>query len=144
MTAFPPKWSRLARLGFVFLVCSSLLLSACGDDDDDEGATSDDTEESTNTTAAPAADAKEAAVTIKTFMFNPSSLPVQAGTTVTWTNEDQILHTATSGTPEKADGTFAGPMDGAGTTFVFTFDNPGTFKYFCERHNTMTGEVIVS
>ncbi len=69
---------------------------------------------------------------------------MKAGTTVTWTNQDQILHTATSGaTPGTADGKFDGPMDGVGKSFTFTFDQSGTYAYFCNRHNSMTGTVVV-
>jgi plastocyanin len=83
-------------------------------------------------------------VTVRQFQFMPAELVVEAGTTVTWANQDQILHTATSGaTPGQADGTFDGPMDGAGKSFSFTFEKPGTYPYFCSRHNSMVGKVIV-
>ena len=86
------------------------------------------------------------AVTAKLFTFSPTPLTVKAGTKVTWTNDDQILHTVTSGSPPpgSADGTFNGPMDGKGTSFAFTFERPGTYRYFCMRHNQMTGQVDVS
>lgn len=93
-------------------------------------------------TTAPASTA--GAVTVKQFQFMPAELVVKAGTTVTWTNQDQILHTATSGaTPGTTDGTFDGPMDGAGQSFRFTFAQPGTYPYFCSRHTSMTATIIV-
>jgi plastocyanin len=74
----------------------------------------------------------------------PPELVVKAGTTVTWTNQDQILHTVTAGaTPGTADGKFDGPMDGVGRGFAFTFDQAGTYPYFCSRHNSMTGTIVV-
>ena len=85
-------------------------------------------------------------MTAKLFTFAPTPLTVKTGTKVTWTNDDQILHTVTSGSPPGAgDGLFNGQMDGRGTSFVFTFERPGTYKYFCMRHpGSMTAEVDVS
>jgi plastocyanin len=74
----------------------------------------------------------------------PKDLMIKVGTKVTWTNQDQILHTATSGaTPGTPDGKFDGPMDGVGQSFSFTFSEPGTYPYFCSRHTSMTGTVVV-
>ena len=84
------------------------------------------------------------AVTAKLFTFSPSPLTVKAGAKVTWTNDDQILHTVTSGTPGAADGAFNGQLDGNDASYAFTFERPGTYKYFCMRHNQMTGQVDVS
>jgi plastocyanin len=133
------KGTRLARRrpvgrGVALLVVFGLVLAGCGGGDD-EGATSETT---TATTAAANT------VTISGFTFKPTPLEVKAGTAVTWTNKDEILHTVTSGAPGMADGKFSGMLDGKGKTFSFTFDQPGTFKYFCERHNSMTGEIVVS
>ncbi len=85
-----------------------------------------------------------AAVTIKTFEFQPVPLAVKAGTRVTWTNTDDIEHTVTSGTPESRDGRFNSPLDGKGATFTFTFTQAGTYPYFCDRHNHMRGEIRVN
>ncbi|MGH8999115.1 MAG: cupredoxin domain-containing protein, partial [Acidimicrobiia bacterium] len=93
---------------------------------------------------APPPPPGRAAVEISQFYFKPSPLTVTAPTTVTWTNRDNILHTATSGTPESPDKRFDGPMDGAGTSFEFTFTRPGSYKYFCSRHKSMVGEVVVN
>lgn len=138
-------WSvraRLARTGLALLVAFGFILAACGGDSGDKAAKDETTEEP----AAEPGQAEEAdsAVTIKGFIFKPSPLPVKAGTRVTWTNEDQIQHTVTSGAPGSKDGKFDGTLDGAGKTFTFTFDTPGTYAYFCDRHNSMTGEVVVS
>ncbi len=84
-----------------------------------------------------------ARVAIQTFQFQPSSLEVAAGTTVTWTNGDDILHTVTAGAPGAADGRFNGTLDGRDTTYQFTFTVPGTYAYFCSRHESMRGEVRV-
>jgi len=84
-------------------------------------------------------------VTVKLFSFSPNLLTVKADTLVTWTNFDDILHTVTTGTPATGPATFDGKLDGKGASFAFTFDKPGTYKYFCQRHpDAMTGEVDVT
>jgi plastocyanin len=88
------------------------------------------------------------AVTVKGFVFDPSPLTVEVDTDVTWTNQDQILHTVTAGTTSGGDdaaksGLFDIPLDGAGKTFTFTFDKSGTYQYFCDRHHSMMGKVVV-
>jgi plastocyanin len=102
-------------------------------------------------------EARPAAVTVEHVAFSPASLEVDAGTEVTWTNRDAaVVHTATSGipgdkgvpgrdngTPPEPDGTFDGEMDGADASFSFTFDEPGTYAYFCRVHQSMTGEIVV-
>lgn len=85
-----------------------------------------------------------AAVTVKTFAFQPSPLQVKAGTTVTWTNTDDILHTATSGARGSADGVFDLRLDGSGSTGDATFEQPGTFTYHCTIHPGMDGTVEVT
>jgi plastocyanin len=82
-------------------------------------------------------------ITIQTFQFKPAKLEVKAGTQVTWINQDDIRHTVTSGAPEKKDGRFDAPLVGKGKSFSFTFAQPGTYSYFCERHEHMRGEVQV-
>ena len=91
-------------------------------------------------TAALGADSD---VTIKTFQFKPTPIEVKAGTRVTWANADDITHTVTSGTPESRDGQFNTGLPGKGTTFSFTFSKAGTYTYFCDRHQSMRGEVRV-
>jgi len=80
-----------------------------------------------------------AAVTIGGFAFQPGSLEVAAGTTVTWTNDDPTQHTVTAG-----DGSFDSGALASGATFSHTFDASGTFAYACAIHPTMTGTVVVS
>lgn len=84
-----------------------------------------------------------ASVAVQGFLFQPDVIEVPAGTTVTWENTDKILHTATAGEPGSPSGLFDGRMDGADTSFSYTFDAPGTVSFFCTRHLHMRGEVIV-
>lgn len=63
--------------------------------------------------AAPPARAQQG-VTVQLFQFKPGQIEVKAGTRLTWTNQDDITHTVTSGTPEQRDGRFEVPLDGRG------------------------------
>lgn len=67
-----------------------------------------------------------------------------AGSTVTWTNQDAILHTVTAGTATHPETTFNAKMNGAGSTFSFTFTKPGTYPYHCRIHLVMQGVVHVT
>jgi plastocyanin len=66
---------------------------------------------------------------------------------VTWTNVDAIVHTVTSGDSDGRVGTPSGLFDSGdmvqGDQFSFTFDEPGTYPYYCVPHPWMTGTVIV-
>ena len=96
------------------------------------------------TTAATSQGTSNEDVIVRTFMFDPSPLHVETGTTVTWTDRDRIDHTITSGTPKDPSGTFDGSLPHEGATFTFRFDEPGTYPYFCRIHNVMRGEIVVS
>jgi plastocyanin len=92
-------------------------------------------------TAAPATAAR-AGIDISGFAFKTATLDVTKGTTVTWSNKDNTTHHVTSGTSPTSDGTFDGAV-AAGGTFSFTFNDAGTFKYFCSIHPSMTGTITV-
>ena len=67
--------------------------------------------------------------------FNPMEITIQAGESVTWTNQDLIVpHTATSGNPGDEDlgAIFRSALLGQGDTFTHTFEDAGEFVYFCE------------
>jgi plastocyanin len=77
-------------------------------------------------------------VSISNMMFQPSSISVQHGTTVTWTNNDSVPHTVT--------GNNGGPSSAVlqpGQTYSYTFNQTGTFPYHCSIHPYMTGTVTV-
>jgi plastocyanin len=84
------------------------------------------------------AGADDAAVKIDNFTFTPKSVTVKAGTTVTWTNQDDIPHTVTSTTKQFK----SKPLD-TDDKFTFTFTTPGTYEYFCSLHPHMTGTIVV-
>jgi amicyanin len=82
--------------------------------------------------------AADVAVKIDNFVYNPQQITVKAGTTVVWTNHDDIPHTVTSST-----GVFRSKALDTDDTFSFTFTTPGTYKYFCALHPHMTGSIVV-
>jgi len=76
--------------------------------------------------------------------YDPTVLEVSVGTTVQWNNEDNTMHTATSGTPDNgADGVFDSDILSAGDKHEFTFSDAGSFDYYCILHPWMTGTVNV-
>jgi plastocyanin len=86
----------------------------------------------------------DSGITIRTFAFGPRTHEVVAGTTVVWTNMDDIEHTVTSGTPDRPDGAFDHPLPKRGATAGVRFDSVGVWPYFCKRHSFMRGEVRVT
>ena len=82
--------------------------------------------------------AEQVAVKIANFTFGPQQITVKAGTTVVWTNEDDIPHTVTSTTQA-----FRSPPLDTDQKFSFTFTTPGAYKYFCALHPHMTGTIVV-
>lgn len=88
--------------------------------------------------AKPEPDTNTQAVSIKNFAFSPQSLTVSKGTTVTWTNNDSVGHTATS-----TSGVFDSGLLSLGKSFSYTFSNTGTYSYKCTPHPYMTGSIIV-
>ena len=84
------------------------------------------------------AHAADATVKITEFTFSPLALTVKAGTTVTWTNEDDIPHTVVS-----TDKVFKSKVLDTDETFSFTFGKVGSYPYFCSIHPKMTGKVVV-
>jgi plastocyanin len=77
-------------------------------------------------------------VWIQGMAFDPSTITITTGTTITWTNKDAIGHSVTSDT-----GIFDSGIINAAGTFSYTFDTAGTFTYHCKIHSTMTASVIV-
>ena len=76
--------------------------------------------------------------------YIPSSVNVGVGETVAWSNDDTAAHTVTSGTASGGpDGVFDSSLFAAGTTFSHTFEQEGTFDYFCMVHPWMVGNVVV-
>jgi amicyanin len=91
--------------------------------------------------SAPAAPAPQGgtAVTISNFKFDPATLTVPVGSTITWTNQDEEPHAIAA-----KDASFHSPGMDTHATYSFTFATPGTFDYVCSIHPFMTGTVVVT
>jgi plastocyanin len=77
-------------------------------------------------------------LTIENFNFAPADITVAPGTTITWTNNDDVEHTVTA-----SDNSFGSKALETGAAYSFTFSQPGTYSYFCSIHPFMTGRVTV-
>jgi len=76
--------------------------------------------------------------------YDPSSLTITAGTTVSWVNNDFVPHTVTEGVPGGSSASkFDSGIMGPGQTFKHTFTGSGSVNYFCSIHPFMTGRVLI-
>lgn len=75
---------------------------------------------------------------ISGFRYLPATLEVAAGTTIVWTNEDDVSHTVTA-----TDRSWDSGLIEPGATWRRTFTTPGTYEYFCLPHPRMRGTVVV-
>jgi plastocyanin len=87
---------------------------------------------------ATSAKAADMPVKIDNFTFTPDTVEVAVGTTVVWTNGDDIPHTVVD-----ADHKYKSSALDTGDTFSHTYTAPGTYEYFCSLHPHMTGKIIV-
>ncbi len=76
---------------------------------------------------------------ITDFKFDPPTLSVPVGTTVTWTNKDEEPHTIAA-----KEGSFRSPGMDTNGTYSYKFTTAGTFDYICSIHPFMTGTVVVT
>jgi amicyanin len=77
-------------------------------------------------------------IDIADFAFTPAELTIGVGDTVTWTNGDAVMHTATS-----VNGAFDSGELEPGDSYSLTFTAPGTYDYLCTPHPSMTGRIVV-
>lgn len=77
-------------------------------------------------------------IEIRGHKYSPATVTVPAGTTITWLNHDDEVHTVFSTTQA-----FASPAVEKDETYSYTFSKPGTYTYFCTLHPLMTATVIV-
>jgi Icc protein len=77
-------------------------------------------------------------VLLDNFSFAPAVASVPVGTTITWTNRDDVPHNVVS-----TEQTFKSPVLDTDEQFAHRFDTAGTYQYFCSIHQRMTGRVIV-
>jgi plastocyanin len=93
---------------------------------------------STFCTSSVAQAADPAQIVVKNFMFQPTSVTVKAGSTVTWTNMDEEPHTVVS-----SSGLFRSSALDTKDSFSFKFDKAGTYTFVCSIHPQMVGTIIV-
>lgn len=87
---------------------------------------------------APAVSAAES-VAIVNFAFNPASLTVKKGATITWTNQDAVGHTVTIDNGMGPDSALLGQ----GQSYSYTFNDVGAYAYHCKPHPNMRATVTV-
>jgi plastocyanin len=76
--------------------------------------------------------------------YDPTPAKVKTSTTITWTNDDTLPHTVTSGNADTGpSGEFDSGIVMGGGSFTHTFDKAGSFDYYCALHPYMIGQVIV-
>lgn len=117
------KSSKVLLIGLLLLTMSLMFVTSC---------------QESAPTPAPAPTLTATEIEISGFAFAPATVTVSVGTTVTWTNKDSVPHTVTT-----QDTLFDSGNLSRGATFSYTFDQSGTFEYYCTIHPRMTGKVIV-
>ena len=137
------KWLAL----LIACLAVGLLVAGCGNDDDDGGGGDGGAaaqEEQPAQTSEGGGGGGGAQVSMQNIQFEPGDLTINAGETVTWTNDEAVPHDVDGSGPG---GDFSsGPEGGMneGDTYEFTFDEPGTYDYVCRVHAPgMAGTVTV-
>jgi plastocyanin len=82
----------------------------------------------------------ETKIAIENFSFEPKSVTILAGASVTWVNKDDVPHTVTAQGDNPAFDSGALDTD---DKFTIKFSKPGTYKYYCKVHPHMTGSITV-
>ena len=135
------RWRRVAMVSATLLVVlvAGLSVPACG------GSSATTTTAGGVTTTVGGATTTSAGgggstvqVAMKNLKFDPATVTVKVGDTVTWTNEDSAQHDVIAD-----NGEFKSDLFGKGETFSFTFTKAGTYPYSCTVHAGMTGSVTV-
>ncbi len=85
-----------------------------------------------------ASDDETVAIAIEDFLYSPADLTINAGTTITWTNNDGAVHDAT-----ERDRSWNTELLSKGEAGEITFDEAGTFEYFCTIHPWMEASITV-
>jgi amicyanin len=75
--------------------------------------------------------------------YQPANIQVRVGTTVTWTNQDEVPHTVTFRNDMPGNSMMGSSMMTHGQSFSYTFRMPGTYHYYCTVHPSMVATVTV-
>jgi len=86
--------------------------------------------------AGSTSNATTVAILIQNFVFNPASLSIEMGTTVTWVNADRDIHKV------KGDNFESNDLN-RGDAFSYKFDAAGTYEYIDAANPSAKGEIIV-
>ncbi len=131
------RGNGIALLAAIGVIAAGTIVGGCGGDDS-SSSTSTSAESSSTTADATGSAAATDQIEIADFKYDPETVTVDAGTEVTWTNSDDAAHTATAD-----DSSFdTGDLD-EGDSKSVTFDEPGTFTYYCRFHPFMKATVEV-
>jgi amicyanin len=142
------KWIAL------LLACLALglVFAGCGDDDDDDGGGSNDTQQPADEgeggvqeSGEPETTGSGAQVGMASIQFEPAEIEVNAGDTITFTNNEAVPHDVHKTSGPGADFK-SGPTGGMqeGDTFKLTLDKAGTYEYVCNVHAPgMAGQIMV-
>ena len=102
------------------IVSSAIVMTACYKNNNNKGGVTNNT------------------IRMNNSAFSPSNLTVVAGSTVTWMNDDNIIHAVTTG-----DGSINSGDIAVGSSYTKTFSTAGTFNYFDSHNANMTGVLTV-
>ena len=91
------------------------------------------------TSTASTSTASQNPVAIQNYAFSPSTLTIQKGANVTWTNYDSVQHHVVSDSSA-----FSSPLLNKGDTYTHQFNNTGSFSYICSIHPYMKGTIVVA
>jgi len=134
----------------VVLVAAPLLVAGCTSSSNPSPSPSTATVSATTTTAtsnastsiatsSPSPSASAAStVVVQGFSFQPASITIQTGASVTWQNDDPVSHQIVSNT-----NAFSSPVLNTGGSYTHVFDQAGTYPYHCGIHPYMTGLITV-
>jgi plastocyanin len=131
-SAFPDAFDEALSQDEVLEIAGPFI---AGSADDSAGEDASEDEEADDSASAEGG----AMVGIKNFRYNPEMVEITAGSTVTWTNQEVVVHTVTAD-----EGAFDSGDLSKDDSFSFTFDEPGEYTYFCQYHDNMQGTVVVS
>lgn len=134
---------RILKRGLILIIVVSVLLLvsvsvSCRNDSVQPGSAAENGQENTGLP-----DEDEIVIEMIDIKFNPDTVTIKQGTTVTWVNKDSVIHTTTSGTRNNESGLFDSGNIRSGESFSYTFNEKGTFEYFCVPHFGMDGTVEV-
>lgn len=116
---------KYTGIGIVILIFGIVAFSGC-------------TQNQQNTKGQNASQNTQNTVIIQNFAFNPDTLTVPVGTTITWINQESTPHDVVSDT-----GAFTSPRLSTGAKYTYTFTQAGEYPYICGIHPSMKAKIIV-